>query len=246
MTTKNTKQTINGWKYVIAGVIGLLIFFSVRSCVEKQRVVANAMVKSLEKQVEKAKDGTQVALQEQARLKDSIKLEDIKKKEKLKEFAEKQLASEEKVKLLELEAKKAKQQVKNMNLVQVAQSLNEIYGGNNAVATSNSVDTRGSLPYQLVETAIEVNSVQDIVKEKDKQITVKDSVIYIKDQQLKDSSLNLFSAEKTVNSYRELSGLQTELNKNLEKENSKLRTKSWLNKMMVPVGVAIGILIGRQ
>lgn len=240
------KQKINNWRYVIAGVVAIIIFLSVRSCVEKQRAVANAMVKVAQEKVDKALDGTAVAEREKARLRDSIRLEDIKKRAKLKELQDKQIASEEKVKTLEKETQKAKDQVKNMNLVQVAQSLNQIYGGNNATATSNSVDAKGNLPYQLVETALDNSSAKDIIKEKDLQLKGKDSTIVIKNQQLKDASLSIFSAEKTADTYKELSGLQTELNKNLEKENKKLRTKSLIDKIIIPVAAVAGFLIGSK
>lgn len=245
MTIK-VKELVNRWKLLLAGVVALVLFFSVRSCVNTQSSFLQGKIASLEEQVGKSKDGLKVAETERLRLKDSIRLEDIKAKEKLKNLQEQKVASEDRVKLLELEAKKAKEKVKDMNLVQVASTLNEIYGGNNATATSNSVETKNSLPYQLVETAIENNSAQDIIKEKNQQLVNRDSVISVKDSQIKSSALNLFSAEKSLQASRELNQLQTNLNTDLEKQNKKLKTKNLIDKIIIPVAAVAGFLIGSK
>lgn len=245
MTTK-AKQIISEYKYLLAGIATLSIFFSVRSCVNTQSNFLQGKIASLEEQVDKGKDGLKVAETERLRLKDSIRLEDIKAKEKLKNLQEQKTASEDRVKLLELEAKKAKDKVKDMNLVQVAQSLNEIYGGNNAIATSNSVETKNSLPYQLVETAIEANSAKDIIKEKNQQLVNRDSVISVKDSQLKNSALSLSSAEKSLEASRELNQLQTNLNNDLEKQNKKLKTKNFFDKIIIPLAAVAGYFIGNR
>lgn len=243
MTTK-AKQIIGEYKYLLAGLIALAIFFSVRSCVNTQSDFLQGRISALQNEREKLQDGAKVAETERLRLKDLIRLEDIKAKEKLKNLEEQKLASEDRVKFLEQEAKKSKSEIKNMNLVEVANTLNEVYGGNNAVATSNSVDTKGSLPYQILETVVDANSAQDIIKEKDKQLVNRDSVISVKDTQIKSSTLNLFSAEKSLKASQDLNRLQTELNNSLEKENRRVKRKNTFNKILIPVAGAIGIWSG--
>lgn len=245
MTTK-AKEIINRWKYLLAGLVALAIFFSVRSCVNTQSTFLQGKISELQKERNKLQDGVKTAETERLRLKDSIRLEDIRKKQQLQNLEEEKIASEDRVKFLEQEAKKSKQQVKNMNLVQVANTLNEVYGGNNATATSNSVDAKGSLPYQILETVVDANSAQDIIKEKDKQLANRDSVISIKDSQIKTYALSLSSTEKSLEVSRELNQLQTDLNNNLEKQNKKLKTKSLFDKILIPAAAVAGFFIGNR
>lgn len=237
-------EQINKFKWwIIAGII-IVILFCVDSCVGKQIDQLHGENKILKEQITQAKDGLKVSKQERLRLKDSIRAENAKKEQKIKEQDKVIAESKDRIAILERKTSKAKEIAKNKSYEAVADTLNVIYGGKNAVATANSVDMKSSLPNQILETIIDANECSEIVKEKDIQLVAKDSVIGIKDGQLKDSALNLFSAEKEIKKHEELDKLQTDLNKNLEKENKKLRTKSWINKILIPVGVTIGAFVG--
>lgn len=237
-------EQINKYKWWIVAGIAVFILFSAKSCTQRQIDQIRGENKILKEQVTQAKDGLKIANIERLRLKDSIRVENVKKEQKIKEQAKIITESKGRIAILERNTSKAKQIAKNKSYEAVADTLNVIYGGKNAVATSNSVDMKGGLPNQILETVIESNSCQDIIKEKDIQLVAKDSVITVKDNQLKDSSVLLFSAEKEIKKHEELDKIQTDFSKNLEKENKKLRTKSFLNKILIPVGVAVGAFVG--
>lgn len=229
---------------VVIVVICLTLFFMAKSCNRQQLDELHGKNEALKEQVKKAQDGTAVIEKDRIRLRDSIKLEDIKKEERIKSLTQIAEKSKNKVKELEQQNSEAKKKIRNMNLVEVANTLNSNYGSKDATATSNSVDIKGSMPYLVLETISDANTAQDIIKEKDAQISAKDSVIVVKDEQLKSSSVLLFSAEKSLNSYKEVSQLQSKLTESLEKENRKIRRQNTFNKILIPLAGAAGIFIG--
>lgn len=230
---------------IIIGIIFLLIiFFTLKSCNRQVLDELHGKNETLKEQVKKAQDGTAVIEKERIRLKDSIRVEDIKRKEEQKQLKEKALLSEDRVKKLEEENKKAKSKIKNLSLIQVAEELNNNYGTKDATATYNSVDIKGSTPYLILETISDANSAQEVIKEKDVQLSVKDSLNSSLEEDKKALSLNLFSAEKSLNSYKEVSQLQSELTKSLEKENRKIRRQNTFNKILIPIAGAVGVFIG--
>ena len=184
--------------WIIAG-IAVFILFSAKSCVNNQVNQTRGENKILKETVKTAQDGVKVAKEERLRLKDSIRTENAKKEQKIKELSNKVASSEGKVRDLQANNAKTKKEIKNLSLVGVAKELNDSYGGNNATAKENSIDIKNSMPYQILETVSDASTCSEIVKEKDIQLVAKDSVITVKDSQLKDSSTLLFSAEKEIN-----------------------------------------------
>jgi len=240
------QEVIQKYRVVILIVICSIIFASIKSCVNRQVDELRGKNEQLEEQVKKAQDGTKVLEENRVKLKDSIKAENVKKELELKKLMSKVSASEGNIKYLEKQATANKDKIKNMDLQEVAKTLNETYNSKDATALSSSIDIKNSMPYKILETVVDANTAQEIIKEKDVQLVSKDSIINIKDTQLKDSSTLLISTENSLNSYKEVSELQSDLNKSLEKENSKIRTKSTLNKILIPVAAGIGIIIGNK
>lgn len=232
------------WKIITVLIIAFIIFFSAKSCNSTQTDKLAGENKILKQQTEILKDGLNTAEKNRLKQKDSIRIENIKREQQQKALEEKALASENRVKKLEAENIKTKKEMKNLSLAGVADEINKNYNTKDATATSNSVDIKGSTPYLILETIADANTSQDIIKEKDIQISSKDSLNSSLKEDKRALVLNLFSAEKNLNSSRELNQLQTNLNNNLEKENNKLKTKSWFNKMLVPIGIGVGIFTG--
>lgn len=231
---------------MVLGIICLLVFFGVKSCVNNQQKFEAGKNQVLKEQVKKLQDGVKVFDNTVIKLKDSIKAEDIRKQNQINEFQQKAKDSEKKVLALQESNKKQKELIRNKNLVEVAEALNENYSSKDAVATFNSVDVKPPMTYQILETIADANTAQDIIKEKDMQLASKDSVVNFKDSQLKNKDISLKATEKSLDSYKELNVLQTNLNNGLEKENSKLKTKSWLEKALIPVSVGIGFWLGTK
>ncbi len=234
------QEIINKYKWYAVGIISLLIFFSAQNCARKQMDELHGKNIILKEQVKKLQDGTATLEQLRLKQKDSIKVENAKRQKQQKDLEQKAIASAERVKQLEKENGKTKEKIKSLSLVSVAKELNETYGGNNAVATSNSVDVKGSMPYQILETIADANTCNEIVKEKDVQISVKDSLNSSLKEDKNAISISLFSAEKSIKSYQDLNQAQTDLNNSLQKENKKIRLRNTLNKILLPVAVGLG------
>jgi len=243
-TKVTTKELIGRYKYLLAGITTLLIFFSVRSCVNKQSAMLAGIISNQKEQIAKLEDGVKVSENDRLRIKDSARLEDIKAQKYIASLQDRIKNSENKVNSLETDAKKAKEKVKNLSYSESAKEFNEIYKTNNAEALTTGVNLKNNLPNLVLETVVGANYAQDIIKEKNTQLFAKDSIILNKDSQLKNSSLVLQATEKSLKDNQELNKLQKEFSKNLEKENKKLKQKNTLNKILVPAAAVLGIIIG--
>jgi len=196
------QEVIQKYRVVILIVICSIIFASIKSCVNRQVDELRGKNEQLEEQVKKAQDGTKVLEENRVKLKDSIKAENVKKELELKKLMSKVSASEGNIKYLEKQATANKDKIKNMDLQEVAKTLNETYNSKDATALSSSIDIKNSMPYKILETVVDANTAQEIIKEKDVQLVSKDSIINIKDTQLKDSSTLLISTENSLNTYK--------------------------------------------
>ena len=240
------KEIVNKCKWIALGIFLVLVFFFVKSRLNDQSKFQAGKNEATKEQAKKLQDGVKVMNEALIILIDSIRQENEKKERLINEFQKKAKDSEKKVLALQESNKKQKEVIRNKNLVEVAEALNENYGSKDAIATPNSVDVRPPMTYQILETIADANTAQDIIKEKDLQLASKDSVVNLKDEQLRDKDISLKTTEKSLDSYKELNVLQTNLNNGLEKENSKLKTKSWLEKALIPVSVGVGFWLGTK
>lgn len=238
------QEIINKYKWYAVGIIILLIFFSAKSCVRTQTDELHGKNKQLEVQIKKLKDGVTTLEASRLRTKDSINSENDKRRKERKEFKKKILASAERIKQLERDNSKTKSKIKNMSLEEKAKELNETYGSKDATATSNSIDIKGVMPNLILETIADANTCSEIVKEKDGQLVIKDSLNSSLSKDNEALSLNLFSAEKSIKGFKELNQIQEELNTSLQKENKKIRVKNTLNTILIPVVAIISIYVG--
>lgn len=81
---------------------------------------------------------------------------------------------------------------------------------------------------------------------KNEQLISKDVEIINLELDKKDLSVLVSSAEKTIEADKLLQKSAEENIKNLEKQNKKLKTKSFLNKVLIPVSLVVGGIIGVQ
>jgi len=240
------KEIVNKYKWSALIIVLVLIFFGVKSCVNNQQKFQAGKNEVLKEQVKKLQDGVKVFELDRLRVRDSIRQENEKKEKLINEFQKKAKDSEKKVLALQESNKKQKEVIRNKNLVEVAEALNENYNSKDAVATSNSVDVKPPMTYQILETIADANTAQDIIKEKDLQLASKDSVVNLKDEQLRDKDISLKTTEKSLEASTKLNNAQSDLNKGLEKENKKLKTKSVFDKILIPVAIAGGFWLGTK
>ena len=92
----------------------------------------------------------------------------------------------------------------------------------------------------------EGNKCEEIIPLKDEQLKNKDLEIVNLNKDKRDLSVLVSSAEKTIEAGKELQKSAEENIKNLEEQNKKLKTKSFLNKVLVPVALVVGGIIGVQ
>ena len=86
----------------------------------------------------------------------------------------------------------------------------------------------------------------EIIPLKDEQLKNKDSIITNLNKDKVDISTSLTSAEKQIEKQKELQKTGEENISNLEKQLKKSKTKSTLNKILIPVALGAGILLGNK
>ena len=86
----------------------------------------------------------------------------------------------------------------------------------------------------------------EIIPLKDEQLKNKDSIINNLNKDKVDISTSLTSAEKQIEKQKELQKTGEENISNLEKQIKKSKTKSTLNKILIPVALGAGILLGNK
>lgn len=240
------KKILNDYGQLIIAAILVSLFFLARSCQNDKYNQQKGENQVLKEEIQKVKDGVKVQEENRLREKDSVNSEIQKKDKAIKELKDKLSQSDFKIAGLEVQRDKEKLKVKSLTYAEAAKEYNEIYKTNNAEAVTEGVTLKKNLPNLVLETVADANYCQEIVKEKDKQLTVFDSIVSAKDNVIKNKDILLVSAEKSVKANKELNQLQTNLNNSLEKENKKLRTKNLLDKVLIPVAAVAGFLIGSR
>lgn len=87
---------------------------------------------------------------------------------------------------------------------------------------------------------------KEIIPLKDEQLKNKDVEIGNLNKDKKDLSVLVSSAEKQIEENKKLQISAEESINNLSKQNKKLKTKSALNKVLIPVSLVVGGFIGTQ
>ena len=92
----------------------------------------------------------------------------------------------------------------------------------------------------------EGNKCEEIIPLKDEQLKNKDLEIVNLNKDKEDLSVLVSSAEEIIEADKLLQKSADENIKNLEEQNKKLKTKSFLNKVLVPATLVVGGIIGVQ
>ena len=233
-------------KKIIAGVVlAILLILVLQQCNNNyQQLKGEYSV--LKEQYSTKKDEALKSEEKRLKEKDSL----IKRNQILKDLKDKStktvIALEQKVKDRELQNKKELEKVKNLSLTQVAQKIDSVYNTNQAVATNTSVNLSGSLPNKVLSTIYEANSFKDVVVDKDSIILEQRGIIKFSNDENKNLSILAFSAENQIKKQNELQEIGEKNIKNLEKQNKKLRIKSTLTKILIPIGFVGGVYLGTQ
>ena len=238
---------MNTTKKIIVGVVLLTVLILVlQQCNNNKYQQLKGEYSVLKEQYSTKKD--EVLKSEEKRLKEKDSL--TKRNQILKDLKDKStktvIALEQKVKDKESQSKKELEKVKNLSLIQVAQKIDSVYNTSQAVATNTSVNLSGNLPNKVLSTIYEANDCKEIVVDKDSIILEQKGIIKFSNDENKNLYVLFFSAENQIKKQNELQEIGEKNIKNLEKQNKKLRTKSTLTKILVPIGFLGGVYLGTQ
>ena len=234
-------------KKVIAGVVlALILILVLQQCNNNKYQQLKGEYGVLKEQYSTKKD--EVLKSEEKRLKEKDSL--IKRNKILKDLKEKSnktvIILEQKVKDRESQNKKELEKVKNLSLIQVAQKIDSVYNTKQAVATNTSVNLSGSLPNKVLYTIYENNDCKKTVLDKNNIILEQRKTINYSNEQIENTSFSLMLAEFQIREQEKLQEIGEKNIKNLEKQNKKLKTKSTLTKILIPIIFVAGGYLGTQ
>ena len=230
------------YKKIIIGVIILLgILLIAQKCNNNRYNQLKGKYEILEEQYKKQKDGVKVFEENRIKEKDSLGLE-IKKREKLnKDLSYQNSTLESKIKTLS-----NKKIVVPKDVQGLVKYFNERYKTNENKVVENKVGltefTAMDVSYKLEEgdNLIAIDSMKTI------QLKNKDTQIVNLEKDKADIKTQLITAEEDILKRKELQQSADENINNLKNQVKSLKTKSTLNKILVPVALGVGVFTGYQ
>ena len=224
---------------ILAIVGALILLLTVQTCNNNKYNQLKGEHKVLEKQYNAQKNVIKTTEEKRIKEKDSLN----------KEILKRELSNtNSKNKISELQRKieqvKSNRIAPSSSYVEIAKEYNEIYSTNQAVATNNSVDLKGDLSFRVLENVYDANECQEIFKLKDEQMTEQSNIISNLEKDKAGLNFQLKSSENSINEYKSLNDIAEDNINNLKKQNSKLKTKSVFNKILIPVAFIGGGFLG--
>lgn len=230
------------WKQISVAIV-FIALLTVSTCSHNAQMKAEGEKIQLKKELKEIK--TQIAESEKATkvLFDSLSAEDAKKDKRIEELAKSNKRLLDNQIAREKELRKEKEKVAKYTYAQSAQVLNERYKTDAVKATDTSVNLSKDIPNKVITELVEKDACEKDSADKDATIINKDEQIKL--EQEKTLSANLKTASVQVEKGLLKDGLQTaeEINKKSEKQIKSLKTKNFVNKILV-VGGIIGGFIG--
>jgi peptidoglycan hydrolase CwlO-like protein len=121
-----------------------------------------------------------------------------------------------------------------------------MYGTNENKVVDNKIGLGLGTAMDVANDLEEGFRCAEIIPLKDEQLKNKDSIITNLNKDKVDISTSLTSAEKQIEKQKELQKTGEENISNLEKQLKKSKRKSTLNKILIPVALGAGILLGNK
>lgn len=229
-------------KRIIIGVVILVgVMLLAQKCNNNRYNQLKGKYEILEEQYKKQKDGVKVFEENRIKEKDSLDLE-IKKREKLnKDLSYQNSTLESKIKTLS-----NKKIVVPKDVQGLVRYFNERYKTNENKVVENKVGltefTAMDVSYELEEgdNLIAIDSMKTI------QLKNKDTQIVNLEKDKTDIKTQLTTAEEDILKRKELQKSADDNINNLKSQVKSLKTKSTLNKILVPVALGVGVFTGLQ
>lgn len=226
-------------------IVGLIILLlSVSYCSHNQQKVAEGEKKVLKEQLAQQKKSLKDFKAIQKNLFDSISAQEKIKDKKIAELQEtnKQISKKSAENLKKLREKQ--KQIASFDNAESADYINVYFQGLDAIPTQTSVNLENNYPNLVVAELEEKQYLE-------KEIVLRDSTIVNKDEEIKLTqekvlSRDLIIASKQIETEKLDSALKLseDINKKSEKEIRKLKTKNFINRILVPVALGVGVFTG--
>lgn len=222
---------------IIIGAI-LIVFLSVRSCVNTQYDKFRGENSILAEQVEVLKDGTAVAEQLRLRVKDSTNYENARK-----------LAENEKLSMQitflkrEVELRKQIPKATPQNNNELTEYFNKNYNTVETEILNEKIGLTTRTAKEVVADIEQGKEDRDVNIFQVKQIGALEKKVGNLEDVYNNTNSLLSVTEGSLKSYQELSRLQERQTQGLKNENRKLKVKNVLTTILIPAAFALGTQI---
>lgn len=230
------------YKKIIIGVVILLaILFIAQTCNNNRYNQLKGKYEILEEQYKKQKDGVKVFEENRIKEKDSLSKEIDKREKDNKDLSYQNSSLESKIKTLS-----NKKIVVPKDVEGLVKYFNERYKTNENKVVENKVGlsefTAMDVSYELEEgdNLVAIDSMKTI------QLQNKDTQIVNLEKDKSDIKTQLTTAEQDILNRKALQEAADKNINNLESQVKSLKTKSTLNKILVPVALGVGGFVGYQ
>ena len=232
------------WKEISIALL-LIALLTVSTCSHNSQMKAEGEKTQLKKELKETKTKISEAAKATIILIDSLSAEDAKKDNRIAELNKnnKQLLSSQIAR--EKELKKEKEKVAKYTYAQSAQVLNERYRTDAVKATTTSVNLEKDIPNKVITELVEKDACEKDSADKDKTIENKNEQIKLEQEKTLNANLKVASVQVEKELLKD--GLQTaeEINKKSEKQIKSLKTKNFINKVLVIAAFIGGIFIAK-
>ena len=231
------------WKEISVALV-VIVLLTITTCSHNSQMKDEGEKIQLKKELKETKAKITEAEKATKALMDSLSLEDAKKDKRIVELNISNSRLLDSQKLREKELRKEKEKIAKYSYTQVEDFLSQRYETIDVKATESSVNLYKETPKLVVAELVEKDYMALDLQDKSKVIVNKDEQIKLEQEKTLNANLKVASvqAEKVLLK----DGLQTaeEINKKSEKQIKSLKTKNFINKILVPISLGVGVFTG--
>lgn len=231
------------WKEISVALL-VIVLLTVSTCSHNSQMKVEGEKIQLKKELKETKTKIAEAGKATKVLIDSLSLEDAKKDKRILELInsnDKLLANQ---KLREKKLRKEKEKIAKYSYTQVEDFLSQRYETIDVKATESSVNLYKETPKLVVAELVEKDYMALDLQDKSKVIVNKDEQIKLEQEKTLNANLKIASVQVEKELLKD--GLQTaeEINSKSEKQIKSLKTKNFVNKVLVPIALGVGVFTG--
>lgn len=221
--------------------ICIVLLFSMKNCNDNKYHQLKGEYELLQKQYAAKKDSVRKIEDNRLKEKDSLSLIIQDREKKNQELIAKNISLEKKISQLQNKKISVPKDVPGL-----VNYFNERYDTKENEPVEDKVGLGQNTAYNVSYELEEKDSFSEIIDLKDQQLVNKDTIISNLEKDTKDLSMIILSAEEEIQQRKELQSMADDNIKNLEKQVKNLNRNKTLNKILIPVGIIGGGIIGYQ